>query len=758
MRRSTSAAVSARAANAYAGLALAQPGHVGAHELGRRDAPHVGECRSLRARERCAAARRRDRSTTCAPIGPSSGATQQRVGRAAQSRDEPLVEHDVGAQRDHRAPLAGWLRRVHDPRVTAPGAPQRAQQALLGSQAPDAHAIGRGGRRRAADHPARRCRRELGMRGGHRNGRSYHTLARAELGWGTSRSRSPSSRSDTSRICTRRRVAFWALEPFALQALLWLALVAAAPAPPLSPGRARGAARRSRAHRARPARDHGRSHPDRARSRVRRRRTSWLARFGPPSRVNAIPGNHDAYVAVPSERGWQRWTPYLESDPAAGPFRGDRRTSRPCACAASSRSWACARLSPRRRSCAFGSVGRRAARAPRPRARAAPRRGLCRVVLIHHPPVTGDSSRIAARCTMRTPSAKSSHGAAPSSCCTDTCTAPRSERCRARPGRFPWSAFRRRRTRGRSPSAAPPITSTTSMARAGAADPAPRAPLRSRQRPLHGARSPDGGVDRDERLVKRSGGFSAAFCPGISRSRFVPTSRRCGRCARAGSSDPSWRLRTPGISARALLDADQPRAPVSKPTGVARSRRGMKAIGSRLARAVRPGVPSARRPCSPIATTCAYCARRAKSGMRSPTSAERAPARGAGPGAALTCGSIDLASSGAGSTAGARAPGRRPGKARRSAAQLAARDRVEKDPGCSDPVAIPGSHSIDEASTRVSKRCLSGSSAVAVVAVASRISRWSRVLFGCWRFLPPLPTWPSLRRGRPDPVHRCTAL
>ncbi len=41
----------------------------------------------------------------------------------------------------------------------------------------------------------------------------------------------------------------------------------------------------------------------------------WLARFGPPDRVHAIPGNHDAYTAVPRERGWQHWSDYLASDP-----------------------------------------------------------------------------------------------------------------------------------------------------------------------------------------------------------------------------------------------------------------------------------------------------------------------------------------------------------------------------------------------------------------------------------------------------------
>src|SRR3990172_6099114 len=45
---------------------------------------------------------------------------------------------------------------------------------------------------------------------------------------------------------------------------------------------------------------------------------AWLERLGPPARVSIVPGNHDAYVAVPAERGVALWSDYLESD-ATGP-------------------------------------------------------------------------------------------------------------------------------------------------------------------------------------------------------------------------------------------------------------------------------------------------------------------------------------------------------------------------------------------------------------------------------------------------------
>jgi len=40
----------------------------------------------------------------------------------------------------------------------------------------------------------------------------------------------------------------------------------------------------------------------------------WLQRIGPPERVSAVPGNHDAYVRVPRELSWDLWSEYLTSD------------------------------------------------------------------------------------------------------------------------------------------------------------------------------------------------------------------------------------------------------------------------------------------------------------------------------------------------------------------------------------------------------------------------------------------------------------
>lgn len=43
----------------------------------------------------------------------------------------------------------------------------------------------------------------------------------------------------------------------------------------------------------------------------------WLARLGPPEKVTVVPGNHDAYIALPWERSLARWSGYMAGDDAA---------------------------------------------------------------------------------------------------------------------------------------------------------------------------------------------------------------------------------------------------------------------------------------------------------------------------------------------------------------------------------------------------------------------------------------------------------
>jgi 3',5'-cyclic AMP phosphodiesterase CpdA len=44
------------------------------------------------------------------------------------------------------------------------------------------------------------------------------------------------------------------------------------------------------------------------------RAAEWLHHLGPPDRVTAIPGNHDAYVRLHPERGTGQWRPYMEAN------------------------------------------------------------------------------------------------------------------------------------------------------------------------------------------------------------------------------------------------------------------------------------------------------------------------------------------------------------------------------------------------------------------------------------------------------------
>lgn len=40
----------------------------------------------------------------------------------------------------------------------------------------------------------------------------------------------------------------------------------------------------------------------------------WLQKLGPPERVSVIPGNHEAYAAVPAEQSVAHWADYMSSD------------------------------------------------------------------------------------------------------------------------------------------------------------------------------------------------------------------------------------------------------------------------------------------------------------------------------------------------------------------------------------------------------------------------------------------------------------
>ncbi len=117
---------------------------------------------------------------------------------------------------------------------------------------------------------------------------------------------------------------------------------------------------------------------------------AWLPRVGEPDRVFLIPGNHDAYVAEPWNETFALWAPYLASDAgtpeASESGRGPLPTLRVRdGVALIGVSTAC----PSAPFMATGRLGRTQLQALARVLRATGERGLCRVLLIHHPPVPG---------------------------------------------------------------------------------------------------------------------------------------------------------------------------------------------------------------------------------------------------------------------------------------------------------------------------------------------------------------------------------
>ena len=117
--------------------------------------------------------------------------------------------------------------------------------------------------------------------------------------------------------------------------------------------------------------------------------TDWLRRLGPPDRVTVVPGNHDAYIALPFSQSWRHWAGYMSNEADGNPGReptgfGDFPAVRrrgPLAILGTSSAL------PSGPGMATGKLG--AAQLERLECRLAQlgREGLFRVVLVHHPPL-----------------------------------------------------------------------------------------------------------------------------------------------------------------------------------------------------------------------------------------------------------------------------------------------------------------------------------------------------------------------------------
>ncbi len=117
---------------------------------------------------------------------------------------------------------------------------------------------------------------------------------------------------------------------------------------------------------------------------------TWLERIGAPERVFLVPGNHDAYVAVPREVSWDLWSAWMAPDGNGAPVTPEfptLRTRGPAAfvgiCSAR----------PTLPFFATGAVGPAQLERLEKLLTELALAELFRVLLIHHPPTAGATGR-----------------------------------------------------------------------------------------------------------------------------------------------------------------------------------------------------------------------------------------------------------------------------------------------------------------------------------------------------------------------------
>jgi 3',5'-cyclic AMP phosphodiesterase CpdA len=114
-----------------------------------------------------------------------------------------------------------------------------------------------------------------------------------------------------------------------------------------------------------------------------RESVAWLERLGGPQRVSLVPGNHDATVTVPRACSWDLWSAYLGSDrDLQAPFPSLRVRGPVALVGVSS-------AVPTAPFLASGSVGAEQLERLEKLLVDLADTPLCRVLLIHHPPVAG---------------------------------------------------------------------------------------------------------------------------------------------------------------------------------------------------------------------------------------------------------------------------------------------------------------------------------------------------------------------------------
>ena len=114
----------------------------------------------------------------------------------------------------------------------------------------------------------------------------------------------------------------------------------------------------------------------------------WLDRLGGPDRITVIPGNHDAYVALPWESSIGQWSPYMAGDTGPGevsrPMAADDFPAIRIRDGIALIGLTTAQATPL--FLATGKIGRDQLARLEEQLTSLGRKGFCRVVLLHHPP------------------------------------------------------------------------------------------------------------------------------------------------------------------------------------------------------------------------------------------------------------------------------------------------------------------------------------------------------------------------------------
>jgi 3',5'-cyclic AMP phosphodiesterase CpdA len=118
----------------------------------------------------------------------------------------------------------------------------------------------------------------------------------------------------------------------------------------------------------------------------------WLRHLGPPHEVTAIPGNHDAYVRLHPDKSTRHWRPYMRANEAGEALFPTPKTGFPFV-----RRFgdigivALSSAIPTMPFIAAGRIGKAQREYLASALDTLAREGLFRVVLIHHPPLPGQS-------------------------------------------------------------------------------------------------------------------------------------------------------------------------------------------------------------------------------------------------------------------------------------------------------------------------------------------------------------------------------